>query len=105
MIALILASWLVSQTWSWKKAPEPDVARYRIYWGAHPQSAGWCPAQMVEFHVETSCGVAMGCPSDGECCGDLPMPTRPLVFLVVTAIDAAGNEGGTEHGKVAAVCP
>jgi hypothetical protein len=99
------ASWLPSQQWSWRRNSEPDVALYRLYWGARPQVSGWCPTLMREFHVETSCGIAAGCPSDSECCGDLPMPTRPLIFFVVTAIDASGNESGTGHAKVGTICP
>lgn len=96
------ASWLQTQTWHWSKRTEPDVASYRLYWGA--SGTAWCKANNVEFSAATSCGLVNHCASDAECCGEIPMPTFSPAFIVVTAVDTSGNESITEHGSIVE-CP
>jgi hypothetical protein len=98
MISLILASYLASQTWTWLKVADPDVALYRIYWGA--SGIAWCSQNRVEIPA-TQCDATV-CGQDGICCGDIPEP--PYKFIIVTAVDSSGNESGTDHGGIVS-CP
>ncbi len=102
MISLLLASWLTTQHWEWNKITDPPVAEYRIYWGTRTDVPEWCAPRMTVFPAATSCGILAHCTNQLSCCGEIPMPTRPMIFLVVTAVGVDGFVAGTEHG---AVCP
>lgn len=96
--ALLLASWLTTQEWSWEKSPDMDVVAYRIYWS---DTTAWNCIDRVEVSA-VFCDATF-CQSDGVCCGDIPEPS-PDVNIIVTAVDASGNESGTDRGP-APVCP
>ena len=99
MTPLLLASWLSTQHWEWDKTP--DTTAYRIYWGGSGQE--WCNVNRVELPAATSCGAVGQCTNEESCCGDIPQPPFSPAFVIVTAVNAAG-EGPTEHGPVV-TCP
>lgn len=95
MIAkLILASWLLTQQWSWDKSPEPNVVAYRIYWSA--LGTEWCSADSVEIPA-TQCDAT-------RCWGETLEPNFSPAFFIVTAVNDADLESDTEHGPILA-CP
>lgn len=94
MTKLVIASWLATQVWCWDPNPEPDIASYRMYWGA--SGIAWCAMNHGEVAV-TVC-------TPTECCIDIPEPTGTLTFFMVVAVDTAGNVGESEHGEIVS-CP
>ena len=94
-MSFLLASWLVSQVWTWDKAIEADVVSYRLYWGA--SGTAWCSENVVEVPAATACNAT-------QCQGDIPMPDYTPAYIVVVAVDSGGLESPTEHGPVV-VCP
>jgi hypothetical protein len=95
MTPLLLASWLLSQTWAWSTVGDTDVAAYRIYFSAG--MTVWCPQDRVEIPA-SACGAL-------ECQAEVPEPQFSTAFFIVTAVDDAGNESSTEHGAVSMACP
>jgi hypothetical protein len=91
MIHALLASWLATQTWAW--SPVVGATSYRVYWGA--SMVAWCATHRVEYPASVC--------SSTECQGDIPMPDFTPAYIIVTAVNAAG-EGVTGHGSVV-VCP
>lgn len=96
---VLLATWLLSQSWSWDRSPDVDVVAYRIYWS--DLATEWCETQRAE--VTPDCWEDT--PGTWRCQGDVPEPSWPLAFFLVTAVDGAGNEGDGEHGPINPVCP
>ena len=95
MTALLLASYLASQTWSWVPNAEPDVVAYRVYWGA--SGTAWCAANRVEFPASVCTAT--------ECQGEIPEPPWSPAFITVVAVDSAGLESAPpDHGQVV-TCP
>lgn len=97
MLTLLLASWLSTQTWTWTKNPEPDVAAYRVYFSMGMTI--WCQQDRVEVPASVACDA-----TECQLPNDMTEPPFSPVFFIVTAVDAAGNESGTGHGAVE-VCP
>jgi hypothetical protein len=92
MMTLLLASYLAAQTWSW--VPVSDAVAYRIYFSMGMTT--WCAQDRVEVSAFTC--------TPTECQGEVAEPDFSPAYFVVTAVDAAGNEGPTEHGEVQS-CP
>lgn len=90
-MSLLLASWLLSQTWAWAK--EPVSTSYRIYWSTDP--VHWCWSQFVE--VPLDCTVT-------ECQGDIPEPPGAVVYIDVIGVNAIGP-GPWDHGNLDGACP
>jgi len=88
IVALLLASWLPTQTWSW--APVADAAKYRVYWSDIP--IAWCTVDRLEFPASVCTAT--------DCQGDIPLPPFTVAYITVTAVDASGNESSAEHGPV-----
>lgn len=91
-MTLLLASWLVTQTWAW--SPVPTATKYRIYYGSLPMT--WCAPQYVEFS-SSICDAT-------ECQGDTGEPMGPAIYFNVVAVNAAGVESVWDHG-VKVPCP
>jgi hypothetical protein len=101
MIHLLLASYLATQQWGWDRSTDPDVTAYRIYFSN--LATCWTVTDRVEVS-SVSCGNPP-CEAASQCCGEVPEPSWPMTFFVVTAVDSSGNEGPTDHGLIKAVCP
>ncbi len=84
-------SWLGTQTWSWREVP--GATAYRIYWRS--PSGVFCSTKRVEYPASVCV--------DGVCQGEARPPAMPLAFVVVVAVNAAG-QSVTEHGPVE-ICP
>jgi hypothetical protein len=92
VIHALLMSWLLTHRWTWDAVP--TATAYRIYWGA--SGIAWCAANRVEVQAATAC-------ANGTCQGEIPMPDFTPAYIIVTAVNSAG-ESVTEHGNVT-VCP
>jgi hypothetical protein len=91
-MSLLLASWLVTQTWQW--SPVPTATSYRIYWQADTPML-WCSQNYVEFPASVCTAT--------DCQGEIPQPTASVVYVNVTAVNANG-ESAWDHGAKG-VCP
>lgn len=79
MTALVLASWLCTQAWSW---PTVDRATfYRVYW-ANAAAGPWCHENFVEV-PGTAC-------ANGTCEWTPELPHADLYFHVI-AVNSAGE--------------
>jgi hypothetical protein len=90
-MTLLLASWLLSQVWSWDAVE--GATSYRLYWGDLPMR--WCASRYVEV-------AASSCDAEG-CWLNMSEPVGGSVYFTVTALNAAG-ESRWEHGE-RVVCP
>lgn len=78
MIALVLASWLLTQEWAWSESP--TAAAYRVYWTERLDV--WCSENRID--VTAVC-------LDGDCRADWTEPVNSTFYTIV-----AVSSGGTE---------
>lgn len=79
MTALLLASWLCGQAWSWDVSP--GATGYRVYW-ANAAAGPWLACNYVEVPV-TACDAT-------TCEWNPPMPHADFYWVAV-AYNAAGE--------------
>ncbi len=90
MIALVLASWLLTQEWAWDASP--TAAAYRVYWTERADV--WCAENM--FAVAAEC-------VDGECRADWPEPAA-TTFYTIVAVNSAGVESAWDRAVPKTEC-
>ena len=98
MTALLLASYLATQAWSW--SPVSGATSYRLYSGPSPSL--WCSVWHEAVTATEAC-------TQTECQHDIPEPPGGVVFLIVTAVNASGEgplgDGHEAEPRGTAVCP
>ncbi len=84
MISAILASWLLTQVWSWD--PTPNTTSYRLYWSVSPTD--WC-VEHSKIYFPQDC-------ADNVCsASDIPEPAAEITFFMVVA---SNEYGESDHG-------
>lgn len=91
MTAILLASWLLSQTWAWDAVP--GAVSYKVYWTERLDV--WCKENVII--------PATTCYPDGECQADWPEPAQTTYYNII-AVNAAGVESTWDRPVPLTVC-